>query len=80
MAVAAMESYFGDAWLVRVAVQRAMAATYLVAFLVVLQQFKALLGERGLLPVPEFVKEVGFREAPSIFCWWYSDRHHDERE
>ena len=68
-----MESYFGDAWLVRVALQRAIAAIYLIAFLVVLQQFKALLGERGLLPVPEFAKQVGFRESPSIFCWRYSD-------
>jgi len=69
-----MESYFGDAWLVRVVVQRAMAAIYLIAFIVVLNQFKSLLGERGLLPVPDFVKDIGFRQAPSIFCWRYSDR------
>lgn len=69
-----MESYFGDPSLVRVVVQRAMAAIYLIAFIVALNQFKALLGERGLLPVPDFVKETSFRQAPSIFCWRYSDR------
>ena len=69
-----MESYFGDVWLVRLVFQRALAALYLIAFLVVLRQFKALLGERGLLPVPAFVKHVRFLEAPSIFWWRYSDR------
>lgn len=54
--------------------QRGLAALYLIAFLVVLQQFKPLLGERGLLPVPAFVKRLHFWEAPSIFLWRYSDR------
>src|SRR5437763_2040159 len=69
-----MESYFGDVWLVRMVFQRALAALYLIAFVVVLRQFKALLGERGLLPAPAFVKHVRFLEAPSIFWWRYSDR------
>jgi hypothetical protein len=30
--------------------------------------------ERGLLPVPGFVKAVSFRRAPSIFHLHYSDR------
>jgi lipase maturation factor len=68
-----MESYFGDVWLVRLLFQRALAAIYLIAFLVVLKQFKPLLGERGLLPVPAFLKGVRFRDVPSIFCWHYSD-------
>ena len=69
-----MKWYFGDVWLVRVLLQRAMAALYLISFLVVLRQFKPLLGERGLLPVPSFVKRVRFLQAPGIFCWHYSDR------
>jgi hypothetical protein len=69
-----MERYFGDVWLVRLIVQRALAAIYLIAFLAVARQFKPLLGERGLLPVPAFLKSVGFMEAPSIFHWRYSDR------
>ena len=58
--------YVGDLWLTRLLLQRGMAAIYLIAFLVVLRQFKPLLGERGLLPVSLFVKRVGFRQAPSI--------------
>src|SRR5437867_1205168 len=69
-----MESYFGDVWLVRFLIQRGLAALYLIAFIVVLQQFKPLLGERGLLPVPLFLKHRSVRETPSLFMWRYSDR------
>lgn len=69
-----MEWYFGHVWLVRLLLQRSFAALYLIAFLVVLNQFKPLLGERGLLPVPRFVRGISFREVPSLFCWGYSDR------
>ena len=37
-------------------------------------QFRALIGERGLLPVPRFVARVPFRRSPSLFHWRYSDR------
>ena len=69
-----MESYIGDVWLVRLLFQRALAAIYLIAFLVVLQQFAPLLGERGLLPVPAFLKLRPEWAKPSLFCWRYSDR------
>ncbi|HST77058.1 MAG TPA: lipase maturation factor family protein, partial [Verrucomicrobiae bacterium] len=69
-----MEWYFGHVWLVRLLFQRAQAAVYLLAFIVVLQQFKPLLGERGLLPAPAFLKRVTFWDAPGLFCWRYSDR------
>ena len=69
-----MESYFDGVWLTRLLLQRALAAIFLIAFLVALNQFKPLLGERGLLPVPVFLKRVRFPQAPSIFCWRYSDR------
>jgi hypothetical protein len=69
-----VEAYFGHVWLVRLLTQRAMAALYLIAFLVALQQFKPLLGERGLLPVPAFTRRVRFLQAPSLFCRHYSDR------
>jgi hypothetical protein len=71
---AAMHSYFGDLWWVRFLLQRAMAAVYLLAFIVALRQFKPLLGERGLLPVPHFLGRVRFLDAPSLFYWRYSDR------
>ena len=47
---------------------------YLVAFLVALNQFRPLLGEKGLLPVRLFLPEVSFWDAPSLFWLNYSDR------
>ena len=70
----ATHAYFGDVWLARLLVQRGMAAIYMVAFIAVLRQFKPLLGERGLLPVPAHLRTISFRTAPSLFCWRYSDR------
>jgi hypothetical protein len=68
-----MEWYFGDFQLVRLLFQRGLAAIYLIAFASALNQFPALLGERGLLPVPEFLARLRFRDAPSLFHWRYSD-------
>ena len=69
-----MNSYFGDVWLVRLLLQRGLAALFLIAFISALNQFKALLGEQGLLPVPRFVDPSRRWDAPSIFNWHYSDR------
>ncbi|MET7656355.1 MULTISPECIES: lipase maturation factor family protein [unclassified Streptomyces] len=60
-------------WLSRLVFQRALAGVYLVAFLTAALQFRALLGERGMLPVPRFVERVPFRRAPSLFQLHYSD-------
>jgi hypothetical protein len=64
----------GDYDTARFVLQRGIAVVYLVAFLAVLRQFPALLGERGLLPVPRYVERVPARLAPSLFQWRYSDR------
>lgn len=69
-----IDAYFDGLWMPRLLLQRGIAAIYMVAFAAVLLQFKPLLGERGLLPVPDFLRQVSFRTAPSIFCWRYSDR------
>ncbi|WP_369231082.1 lipase maturation factor family protein [Streptomyces sp. R21] len=61
-------------WLSRMVFQRALATVYLVAFLGAALQFRALLGERGMLPIPRFVALVPFRRAPSVFHLHYSDR------
>ncbi|GGL65305.1 membrane protein [Streptomyces fumigatiscleroticus] len=61
-------------WLSRLVFQRALAAVYLVAFLTAAVQFRALLGERGMLPVPRFVERVPFLRSPSLFHAHYSDR------
>ncbi len=60
-------------WLTRLALQRSLALVYFIAFIAVIHQFKPLLGEHGLLPVPEFVKQVPFIESPSIFFWFSTD-------
>ena len=69
-----MENYFGGMLLVKVLFQRSLALVYFIAFLNALNQFPVLLGEKGLLPVPEFLRRVSFREAPSLFHLHYSDR------
>ncbi|GAA1909948.1 lipase maturation factor family protein [Streptantibioticus ferralitis] len=61
-------------WLTRLVLQRSLAALYFVAFLVAANQFRALLGERGLLPIPRFLAWAPFRRAPSLFHLHYSDR------
>ncbi len=58
----------------RAVVQRGVATVYLLAFVAVLRQFRPLLGEHGLLPVPRFTARVPWRAAPSLFAWRYSDR------
>src|SRR6266571_8756982 len=61
-------------WLTRLCFQRALAGTYLVAFLIAANQFIPLLGERGLQPVRLFIRYVPFRRAPSFFYINCSDR------
>jgi hypothetical protein len=62
-----------DQWLARLVVGRGLALVFLLAFACALQQFRPLLGERGLLPAPRFLGQVSFREAPSLFHAHYSD-------
>ena len=51
----------------RMALQRGLGAVLLIAFLNAVNQFRPLLGDRGLLPVSLFVKQVPFRESPSLY-------------
>jgi hypothetical protein len=69
-------AWFTDAdyWLGRQMFQRGLAALYLVAFWSALVQFRPLIGERGLLPVPDFLARTRFRDAPGVFHLHYSDR------
>ncbi len=62
-----MDAWAGHLWWVRFALQRGLAAVYLVAFASAFEQLPALLGQRGLLPVRDFVRRVGFLDAPSLF-------------
>src|SRR5438874_2525868 len=63
-----------DYTIARLVLQRGLGLVYLVAFLVALEQFPALLGERGVLPVARFLARASFRESPSLFYFRYSDR------
>ena len=61
-------------WLARQVLQRGVAAIYLIAFIGAARQFRALIGEHGMLPVQRFVARQSFGAAPSIFHFHYSDR------
>ena len=61
-------------WLARQVLQRGVAAIYLIAFVAAARQFRALIGTRGMLPVPQFVARHPFWLTPSVFHLHYSDR------
>ena len=61
-------------WLSRLVFQRGLAAVYLIGFTAAARQFRALIGEHGMLPVPRFVARVPFRRSPGVFHLHYSDR------
>jgi lipase maturation factor len=69
MMSAASSDYFLTRWLF----QRALAGIYLVGFAAAVNQFRPLLGARGLLPVPAFLQRVSFWSSPSLFHAHYSD-------
>jgi Lipase maturation factor len=58
----------------RQVLQRGTAALFFIAFLSSFNQFPALLGERGLLPVPRYVERSRGYGRPSLFRWRYSNR------
>jgi hypothetical protein len=62
-----------DYWLSRFLFQRGLGLVYLIAFLVAINQFRPLLGEHGLLPVPNFVRQVPFADSPSLFYLFPKD-------
>src|SRR5579884_2858443 len=70
-----MNWYRGEHYaLTRLIFERALAVVYLIAFLNATQQFRALLGDHGLLPVRLFIRHVSFRQSPSLFFFFPHDR------
>ncbi|BBZ49923.1 lipase maturation factor family protein [Mycobacterium heidelbergense] len=61
-------------WLGRLVLERGVAAVYLIAFVGAALQFRALIGEHGILPVPRFLAGQSFWRSPSLFHLRYSDR------
>ena len=63
-----------DYEIARQVLQRGVGALAFVAFLSTLNQFRPLLGEHGLLPVPELLRLARRLRGPSVFRWGYTDR------
>jgi hypothetical protein len=61
-------------WFVRTCFERGMAFMYANGFLIIINQFRGVVGEHGLLPARGFIKRVRFWDAPSIFWLNCSDR------
>ncbi len=60
-------------FLTRLLYQRGLALILLIAFLNAAFEFKPLLGEHGLQPVPLFTKAVAFSQSPSLFFFAAND-------
>jgi Lipase maturation factor len=63
-----------DYGLARIVLERGLGVIYLIAFVVVLDQFPALNGEHGLERAPAILRATSFLETPSVFHIGYSDR------
>jgi Lipase maturation factor len=63
-----------DYWLARLALEKAVTGLFLIAFINGINQFRPLLGEKGLLPVPLFVKRLQPQDSPSLFFFFPCDR------
>ncbi|OBG35275.1 hypothetical protein A5672_21560 [Mycobacterium alsense] len=61
-------------WLGRLVMERGVAVIFVFAFLAAALQFRALIGEHGILPVPRYLARQTFWRAPSLFQLRYSDR------
>lgn len=53
-------------WLGVLVLERGTAAIYLIAFVGAALQFRALIGEQGMLPVPRFLAGRPFWTSPSV--------------
>ncbi|OBA84714.1 hypothetical protein A5662_04960 [Mycobacteriaceae bacterium 1482268.1] len=60
-------------WWGRLVLERGVAAVYVVAFVCAARQFRGLIGDRGMLPVREFLARRSFRATPTLFHLHYSD-------
>ncbi len=69
-------------WITRFLILRLLGAIYAFAFLAAIHQIIPLIGEHGLLPVDDFLKNVsgalgsnnaGFARLPSVFWFVHSD-------
>lgn len=64
----------GSYWVAAHIVQHGIAFIYLMAFIVVLRQFRPLAGEDGLTPFTRVIEKTTMRSNPSIFHFFPTDR------
>lgn len=57
----------------QIVLSKGIAATFLIAFIVALRQYRGLVGEKGVLPAKDFVKEESIWDAISLFYFFPSD-------
>ncbi|MGI8757303.1 MAG: lipase maturation factor family protein [Acidimicrobiales bacterium] len=65
-----------DLWLGRLVFQRTLAGIYLVAFVGAANQFRALVGEHGLTPIPTYLGRTTWHQVPSLLRGRYCDRRY----
>jgi hypothetical protein len=63
-----------DFEIARQVLQRGVGAIAFLAFLSTLNQFRPLLGEHGVAPVPELLRIARRLRGPTLFRWGYTDR------
>ena len=61
-------------WTARWLLERGVALVYLLAFVNILDQWRALVGERGLTPVRELLDADLLARRPTVFRWGHADR------
>lgn len=64
-----MEEYF----LTRLLLQRGLAFIYLIAFGIIINQYKALFGKKGVIPLEGYISKMSFWRSPSLFIFYSSD-------
>jgi len=60
-------------WLNRLVFERSLALVYVVAFVEAANECRALIGEHGILPAQDLLRDTPFRRRPSLFHLHFSD-------
>ncbi len=63
-----------DYWLTRLCFQEGLAALYCIAFLILINQFRGLLGSKGIIPTAPLIHQTPFWNAPTLFWFRSTDR------
>lgn len=69
-----LDTFSGEYQIAKFILLKGLAVIYLIAFLNAFNQFPALLGEQGLLPLPSYMSRFKLKNRPTLFQWKYSDR------